>query len=112
VRGGDGDAGVRVVDIRPPAAYARGHIPSSENVPFPRLVGSVERFAGAERVVTVCPHGKSSVRAADLIASYEDLEADATVGSLAGGLTAWEGELVASADGGVGAASDGPDAPF
>ncbi|WP_435098912.1 rhodanese-like domain-containing protein [Halarchaeum sp. P4] len=98
---------VRVVDIRPPGAYAQGHIPGSENVPFPRLTQSVERFDGAERVVTVCPHGQSSVQAANLIASYEGLAADATVESMAGGLTAWEWDLE-RADGGD--ADDGPDA--
>lgn len=108
----DRDAAVRVVDIRSPSAYARGHIPGSENVPFPRLVGSVERFAGAERIVTVCPHGESSVQAANLIASYEGLDADATVESLAGGLNAWEGEVAAGADEVDGAPDDGPDAPF
>ncbi len=62
---------VRVVDIRSPGAFERGHIPGSENVPFPSLVDEVERFEGDDEVVTVCPKGKSSVQAARLIASYE-----------------------------------------
>jgi rhodanese-related sulfurtransferase len=101
------DGGARVVDIRSPAAFRRGHIPGSENVPFPALVGSVERFAGADRVVTVCPHGESSVQAARLIASYEGF--DGTVESLAPGLNGWDGPLEA---GGDEAAGEGPDAPF
>ena len=109
----------RIVDIRPPGAFARGHIPHSENVPFERLPSEVESLAGAERIVTVCPHGKASVQAARLIKSYEGT-ADATVESMAGGLDAWDGPLeseeVAAGDG-SGAdegpdVDDRPDAPF
>jgi rhodanese-related sulfurtransferase len=113
------DGAVRVVDIRSPGAFERGHIPGSENVPFPSLVDKVEQFEGDDRVVTVCPHGKSSVQAARLIASYEGFDGD--VVSLAPGLDGWEGPLergdadeatpvdTAAADGG---ADEGPDAPF
>ena len=114
------DAGedVRVVDIRPADAFERGHIPGSENVPFHALADEIERFDGASRVVTVCPHGKSSVQAARLVASYEGLPDDARVESMAGGLSAWDGELVTDdadeetnrreGDG----VADGPNAPF
>ena len=97
-----------IVDIRSPAAFRRGHIPGSENLPLPSLVDSVERFEDTERVVTVCPKGQSSVQAARLIASYEGF--DGRVESFEPGLTGYEGEI---ADGADSAASDeGPDAPF
>src|SRR6056297_2344666 len=113
-----------IVDIRSPAAYRRGHIPGSENVPFPSLVDSVERFDDAERVVTVCPKGQSSVQAARLIASYEGF--DGRVESFEPGLTGWEGTFedgveAAATDGagddGPGGeqrtdGDEGPDAPF
>ncbi|PSP82579.1 rhodanese-like domain-containing protein [Halobacteriales archaeon QS_6_64_34] len=114
------DADARIIDIRSPAAFRRGHIPGSENVPLGSLVDSVERFDDADRVVTVCPKGKSSVQAARLIASYEGF--DGRVDSFAPGLSGWEGPVEA---GGVtdGASADttpadtagtdeGPDAPF
>jgi len=82
----------RVVDIRSPAQFRRGHIPDSENVPFGELPDAVEEFADADRIVTVCPHGKASVQAAQLFASYEGT-ADAVVESLDGGLEAWDGPL-------------------
>ncbi|AGB17286.1 Rhodanese-related sulfurtransferase [Halovivax ruber XH-70] len=82
------DDDVRVVDIRNPVSFTQGHIPGSENVPFQELPQRVQTLADAEHIVTVCPHGKSSVQAARLIGSYEGC-ADATVESLAGGLTAW-----------------------
>jgi len=86
----ESDEPVRIVDIRPEASFRAGHIPGSESIPFARLPSEVSRLDGAERVVTVCPHGQSSVQAARLIGSYEGLAADARVESMAGGLTEWE----------------------
>ena len=101
----------RIVDIRSPAAFARGHIPGSENVPFGELPERVESFAGADHIVTVCPHGKASVQAARLIKSYEGT-ADARVESMAGGLEDWDGPLDAEADSAEQSAEPGSDAPF
>jgi rhodanese-related sulfurtransferase len=96
----------RVIDIRSPGEFARGHIPGSENVPFGELPDRIEEFAGADRIVTVCPHGKASVQAARLVGSYEGTK-DARVESMAGGLEAWGGPLEANeADG------ETPDSPF
>ena len=89
----DDDETVEVVDIRQPASFARGHIPDSENVPLPELVDNVEELdTDSDRIVTVCPHGESSVQAARLIASYEGIE-DTPVESLAEGLTSWRGPI-------------------
>lgn len=100
-----------VVDIRQPGAYREGHIPGSVNLPLVDLARSVEDVADAERVVTVCPHGKASVQAANLVASYEGLAEGARVESLAGGITGWDGDVVATepddADG-----ESAADAPF
>ncbi len=84
---------VRIVDIRPEPQFDDGHIPGSENIPFHTLPNRVGELDGADRVVTVCPLGKSSVQAARLIGSYEGVSADASVESMAGGLTKWEYEL-------------------
>lgn len=100
----------RVVDIRSPAAFARGHIPGSENVPLGDLPERIESLAGSDRIVTVCPHGKASVQAARLITSYEGT-ADARVESMAGGLEDWDGPLEADAATETAAESE-PDAPF
>jgi rhodanese-related sulfurtransferase len=100
-----------VVDIRSPAAFARGHIPESVNVPFPELPTRVAELADADHVVTVCPHGESSVQAARLVTSYEGI-ADARVESMAGGLEAWPGDLVTDGEAGPADAQSQPDAPF
>jgi rhodanese-related sulfurtransferase len=108
------DASVRVVDIRSPAMFRQGHIPGSENVPFPVLAQGGADLAGADHVVTVCPHGHDSLKAARLVGAYEGID-DARVESLAGGLSAWEGDLVSSRsddDAAGDGASTGPEPPF
>jgi rhodanese-related sulfurtransferase len=105
---GDGDTPT-VVDIRHPPAFNRGHIPGSINVPFPELANRVDELADADHVVTVCPHGKSSIQAARLVGSYEGAD-DATVESLAGGLSQWDGEIASEFD--AGSADEGPSSPF
>lgn len=109
-----GDTDVRIIDIRNPSQFQRGHIPGSENIPFPRLPNLVEQLDGAERVITVCPIGESSVQAARLIQSYEGLDDDARIESLQGGLRDWDGDFeVGSADSDESAEADeGPASPF
>jgi rhodanese-related sulfurtransferase len=108
----DEDADVRVVDIRSAAAFDRGHIPGSENVPFAELPQSVAQLAGADHVVTVCPHGQASVQAANLVQSYEGVAEDARVESLASGITGWDGDLVADTAGDAENTTSATDAPF
>ncbi|MFO7927973.1 rhodanese-like domain-containing protein [Natronomonas sp.] len=103
------DADIAIIDIRSPVQFRRGHIPGSENVPFPQLTGRIDEFAGRERIVTVCPHGQSSVQAARLIASYEGV--DGRVESLKPGVDGWPYDLETDAEPTTPSA-DGPDAPF
>lgn len=103
------DADVRIVDIRQPTAFRRGHIPESVNVPFGELPQRIDDVADADRVVTVCPHGKASVKAARIVGSYGDF--DGRVESLEGGLEAWDGPLEAD-DAAASGEDEGPEAPF
>lgn len=91
-----GEEPIRVVDIRSETAFAHGHIPGSENIPFDELTEAIEEFDGTSRVVTVCPHGEASIQAARLIESFEGVPAGTRVESLAGGLAAWDGHLAES----------------
>ena len=109
----DGDADVRVVDIRSPGAFRRGHIPGSENVPFEELTDRIESVADADRVVTVCPKGEASVQAARLIDSFEGFAG--RVDSLEPGIDGWPYELEGEGDhesGSRGRGDEGPEAPF
>jgi rhodanese-related sulfurtransferase len=105
----DGD--VRIVDIRSPPAFRSGHIPGSVNVPMSRLTDRAEELDGADTVVTVCPHGEASLQAARILGAYEGLR-DATIYSLAGGLTAWDGDLVEEEAPTVESGTEESDAPF
>lgn len=78
-----------VVDIRSPTAFSSGHIRDSVNIPLQRLPAEISRVAREDHVVTVCPHGKASVRAARLVASFEGF--DGRVESLECGLAGWNG---------------------
>jgi rhodanese-related sulfurtransferase len=103
----DSDDPPTVVDIRQPRAFEGGHIPGSRNVPFSRLTARIEQVADDDHVVTVCPHGKASVKAARLITSFEGF--DGRVESLETGLAGWDGPLENSTDR---EESQEPDAPF
>lgn len=105
------DDALRVVDIRSPEAFARGHIPGSENIPFAALPDRVDSLSDADRIVTVCPHGKASVQAARLVKSYQGT-ADARVESMRGGLEAWQGPIEEAADDADAELDEGPQAPF
>jgi rhodanese-related sulfurtransferase len=112
---GSPDESLRVVDIRDQRAFDRGHLPDSECIPFPELTSRVAELEGADRIVTVCPHGVASRQAAQLIGSYEGTR-DARVESLRGGIEGWEravGDLTASETPEAGdGADEGPESPF
>ena len=109
----ESESNVRVVDIRSPGAFRRGHIPGSENVPFEELTDRIEAIADAKRVVTVCPKGEASVQAARLIGSFEGFAG--RVDSLEPGIDGWPYELEGEGDHGSGSrgrGDDGEEAPF
>ena len=83
----------QVVDIRPPEQFEQGHIPGAVNIPMSQLPASVAEVEWGDDVVCACPVGQSSVQAAKLIQSFEEVDDDATVASMAGGYREWEYEL-------------------
>ncbi|WP_435186505.1 rhodanese-like domain-containing protein [Halobellus sp. EA9] len=87
-----GDA-PQIVDIRDPDEYERGHIPGAVNVPMSELPSRIGEIEWDDDVVVACPIGQSSVQAARLIGSYEDVDDAGSVRSMAGGYEAWEYDL-------------------
>lgn len=79
--------GAMVVDVRPPEAYAAGHIVNAKNIPLATIAseGDPLRKKKDRVVLTVCDNGLVARRAADLLrkAGYE------SAFSLKGGLAAW-----------------------
>ncbi|GAB3695106.1 rhodanese-like domain-containing protein [Halorubrum pallidum] len=85
---------VRVIDTRSPEEYERGHIPGAINVPLGDLPSRVPDIDWDDTdVVCACPVGQSSKQAAMLIQSYEGVEEDVLVASMAGGYEEWEFDL-------------------
>jgi len=98
-----------IVDIRSPHDFRREHIPGSRNVPFQSLSEEIEQFRNEDHVITVCPHGKASVQAANLITSFEGF--NGRVESLESGIAGWDGST--ESDGGTHKGeSDSTEAPF
>ena len=93
----DADADTQVVDIRSPAEFERGHIPGAINIPLAELSRRVDEVEWSDDVVVACPIGQSSIQAARLIGSYEGVDDDASVRSMAGGYRAWEYDLATDA---------------
>ena len=89
----DDDADTQVVDIRSPAEFERGHIPGAINIPMPELPRRVDEVEWSDDVVVACPIGQSSIQAARLIGSYEGVDDDSSVRSMAGGYDEWEYDL-------------------
>lgn len=104
----DGDPPV-VIDIRSRSDFDEGHLPGSRNVPLPEIPRRIDDFADADHVVTVCPHGKASVKAGRIVEAYQDFEG--TVDSLAGGLEGWDGPIESESAPNA-AESERPESPF
>ncbi|MEF8777969.1 MAG: rhodanese-like domain-containing protein [Natronomonas sp.] len=103
------DKPVRIVDIRSPGQFQRGHIPDSENIPFGELTSRIEALENDDHVVTACPHGQASVQAARLIGSYEGF--DGRVESLESGIEGWSHGLE-TGESSDSEERDAPDPPF
>jgi len=84
---------VQVIDIRPERQYESGHIPGAVNVPMAELPSRVDELDWSEDIVVACPIGQSSIQAARLIDSYEAVDDDSDVRSMAGGYREWDYEL-------------------
>jgi rhodanese-related sulfurtransferase len=89
----DEDADTQIIDIRSPAEFARGHIPGARNIPLAELPRRVDEVEWGDDVVVACPIGQSSIQAARLIGSYEGVDDDASVRSMAGGYQQWTYDL-------------------
>jgi rhodanese-related sulfurtransferase len=82
--------GALIVDVRPPEAFADGHIVNARNVPLAEFSKDPDplRKKKNKTLLTVCDNGPGARRAADLLrkAGYE------SAFSLQGGLAAWRSE--------------------
>ncbi len=70
-----------------------GFVPGATHVPMSRLPAEMDEYEWDDEIYIICRHGNSSVQAARLLMSYEGVDSDATVASVAGGYLDWDGEL-------------------
>ncbi len=76
----------RIIDVREPREFQRGHIAEANLIPLPRLLSGGEELSADRAVVFVCRSGRRSKRAAFWFAS----RAGDGVMVLEGGMLAWE----------------------
>jgi len=81
------NSGAKIVDIRDPEAFAKGHIVDSVNIPAADIAGKLsQKLKKAKSIVLVCDSGSRSGQAVGTLRK-QGVE---TVFSLQGGLGAWQ----------------------
>jgi len=81
-----GNSPPRVIDVREPREYQRGHIPQAESIPLPLIIATPTLISKNSPVVFVCRGGRRSMRMAALFTS----QGFDQVYMLRGGILAWE----------------------
>lgn len=79
------DTGAVVLDVRPAAEFATGHLPNARNIPLAELDKRASELPPNKPVLVCCAAGNTSARAAGVLrkAGRKD------VFNLAGGLRSW-----------------------
>lgn len=79
-------AGARLIDVREPDEYERGHVPGAVLVPLGTVPDNVEAFAGDGPTYVICGGGGRSMRACEIVA---DCGGTGQTVNVAGGTRAW-----------------------
>ena len=75
----------KVLDVRDHRAFADGHIPGSDNIPFSELSQEIETIDSSDGLILVCEKGKTAQRAHELLSNH----GLGNLQTLEGGLQAW-----------------------
>jgi hydroxyacylglutathione hydrolase len=62
--------GVLLLDVRTPAEYAAGHIPSSRNIPLGRLVAAIGELPAGQTAIVYCQGASRSPIAASILQAH------------------------------------------
>jgi SulP family sulfate permease len=78
---------LKVIDVREPREYRRGHIPGAELVPLPKILSGEHtiEIGGNYEIVFVCRSGRRSRRAVRCVMAGQK-----NIRILGGGMLAWE----------------------
>ena len=80
--------GCLIVDLREPAEYIKGHIPSAVNIPIERVERQLQQLTGYQEIVLYCNRGSQSLMCA------RRLKINCCCYSVYGGIRAYQGPLV------------------
>lgn len=80
--------GCLIIDIRDPAEYRQGHVPSAVNIPLDQLDRQVPQLKNYRELVLYCSRGSHSLMCA------RRLKTNSCCYSVYGGIRAYRGQLV------------------
>ena len=83
----------KVIDVREPREFRRGHIAEADSIPFRRVLESSVTLPNDRPIVLVCRTGRRSRRAAHALHNMGCMD----VSILQGGMIAWEAERLLEA---------------
>ena len=63
-------AGARLIDVREPDEYTRGHVPGALSVPLATVPEQLDLFRGAAPTYVICQSGGRSRRACELAEAH------------------------------------------
>lgn len=75
-----------ILDVRPEASYATGHIPNSMNIPFKNIVSDMEAVPSDKKIAVVCTYDTNSAFAVAMLRVFGDRDA----WIVQGGIPAWQ----------------------
>lgn len=78
------DGGGYVLDVRTPAEYAGGHVPTAINLPLDEVEARAGEVPGDKPVYVICHSGNRSKAASEILK-----KAGKDVKNVGGGITAW-----------------------
>ncbi|WP_055106564.1 rhodanese-like domain-containing protein [Paenibacillus ihumii] len=80
---------VKMLDVREPEEWAAGHIEGAKHIPLGQVLERLSELDADEELIVICRSGNRSGLACELLE-----EKGFNVVNMAGGLLAWEDELV------------------
>jgi rhodanese-related sulfurtransferase len=63
-------AGARLIDVREPDEYARGHVPGALSVPLATVPDQLDLFRGPSPTYVICQAGGRSRRACEFVEAH------------------------------------------
>jgi rhodanese-related sulfurtransferase len=64
------DAGARLIDVREPDEYTRGHVPGALSIPLMTVPDHLDLFRGEGPVYVICQGGGRSRRACEFVEAH------------------------------------------